>query len=73
MLFIKHKLEYGEIIKIPLDNNIYNACPVCGKDVLVDFETLVKQKEFDYKNSELWCSKCTKIHLLKQKLHIVNW
>lgn len=78
MLYAKGRLDNGDKVIIPIEDNIFNFCPKCGKEVYVSLSWFFEYEEdengnllnpdIDYRTTEYYCQECSKKHI--DRLHI---
>lgn len=61
MFYVKEKISDGAEINIEItDENVFNQCPQCGKEVQVDIESLLKSENSDLFGTSVFCEECSK-------------
>jgi len=61
MFYVKTKLTDEATITAELtDENVFNICPKCGKEVAVDIASLFRDGEGDLYSTAVCCSTCSK-------------
>lgn len=59
MFYVKEKLSEGAEINIKItDENVFNHCPRCGKEVLVDLDEVLSNDESDLFSTSVFCDDC---------------
>lgn len=58
MFYVKADIAEGVSIKVELGENIYNLCPICGKECAVDLEEAVTKDGLDLYHTEVCCDEC---------------
>ena len=59
MFYVKSKIADGCEIKIELEDNIYNLCPVCGKETKVDIADVFEVGSNLY-DAQVRCEDCSR-------------
>lgn len=55
MFYMKHK---GKKLFIE-DDNVFNACPVCGRETAVDLQAVLSDGEGDLYGTQVYCRECS--------------
>ncbi len=58
MLYVKGKLENGDIINTPITNNVYNICPGCGVEVPISLNWFKEDEDVDFMTTVYYCDNC---------------
>ncbi|WP_245157183.1 hypothetical protein [Anaerovorax sp. IOR16] len=57
--FVRRKLNNGsEIITSITHENVFTQCPVCGKEIQVDLQEILKDKEGELFGTSIYCKEC---------------
>lgn len=59
MFYVKQKLSEDAEINIEItDENVFNHCPCCGREVLVDLDEVLSDGEGDLFSTTVFCDDC---------------
>lgn len=60
MFYTKLTLTDGELITHLTEDNIYCTCPICGKEIQIDLEGVLKEDHTTLQETAVYCEKCSK-------------
>ena len=61
MFYVKEKINDTVKIAVELhDDNVFCACPGCGREVGIDLAELFKDGDFDLYGTAVYCPECSK-------------
>lgn len=56
MVYVKTQLSEDAVIKTEIsDYNVFTRCPVCGKELQIDINDLIRDGHIDLDNSAVYC------------------
>lgn len=60
MFYVKTKLNENAEIRVEIDSeNVFNYCPKCGEEVVVDLSEVFSDGTGDLYNTSVCCAKCS--------------
>lgn len=66
MFYIKEEIKDGVEIHVEItDENVYNICPICGKEIPVDLTAVFSDGDTDLFATSVLCDNCSKRILRK--------
>ena len=70
MFYVKQKLSVGAEINIEItDENVFNHCPRCGSEVLVDLDDVLGRSDCDLFSTAIYCDDCAAEIALEKKIN----
>ncbi len=61
MFYVKEQLSDAVEVSIEInDENVFCRCPVCGSEVRVDIDGLLKEEDTDLFRTAVLCDECSK-------------
>lgn len=60
-VYVKEPLTDGVDVTVEInDENVFGHCPVCGKEIPVDLESILKEGDGDLFGTAVLCDECAK-------------
>jgi len=63
MFYMKHK---GKKLFIE-EGNVFNACPLCGRETAVDLQAVLSDGEGDLYGTQVYCHECSERRAKERK------
>lgn len=61
MFYVKEAINDSMEVAIKInDENVFGHCPVCGKEIPVDLESVLKEGDGDLFGTAVLCDECAK-------------